>query len=366
MSSESYVKVRHLEEAVNFIENQNENLLKFLQNSDFELQNLSNHLETEILKGRDLEHEIQTSLLLEEKSKQLAFEIEKAEKEREFHINQHAETRKKIYNRQNSDFQISSIKKELNFKSEEVENLKIKVETAKNEIEQLLIFGERPQEEKKGQIETFYAKKIVELESTVKALTEERNSLEGKKNSQANEPRKFQYEQSKTLQIENDILRKKIEDFNQENFGLKTELEKLKIHGFSEKVREISDEEIKTRTQKYKDKIAKLRQENISLSKKIAKSQKVGQPENVEHSKKVNEITLEKKLFIQNIENLTHEIEIKKAEIEAINLESSDSEALQKLIDANKRMSAEIFKLQEQLRKVESFSRDSMLNSLNH
>lgn len=362
MDSENYIKVRHLQEAILFITNQNETLRKNISQNNFEIDSLANDFETQKDREENLKQEIQEINNISEKIKKLEFEIKKTNEEKAFHIEQHQETKKKLYLKQNNDFQINSFKKELAFKKIEAENLKTKIENMKNQIEELFLFSEKPTEEINGSTEFFYAKKIAALEEKVQKLKKENSELELKNLIKKKDLGENKIEVSKILLQENETLKQKLIEEKQANFSLKQEFEKVKNESLNQKNEQNQNSKLPQIVENYLKEIEKLKQENFKLNNS-QKTQKLGDLGHFDLMQKLTNLGVEKRVLQQKADELENIFEMKNAELESMRSDGPDSDALQNLIDANKRLSAEIFRLQEQLRQIESFSRDSIMNS---
>lgn len=66
----------------------------------------------------------------------------------------------------------------------------------------------------------------------------------------------------------------------------------------------------------------------------------------------------------EQLQKLMEEIGYKDREIESLRMEGSDTEAVRRMVEANKKMALEIGRLPEQIRKLESFSNNSIMNSI--
>ena len=303
METDYFIKIRQLEEAINFIENQNSALLKTISNQIFELETLENNLETEKYKNEDLAEEIESTKTLLQKTRHLEFEITKTQKEKEFHSIQHAETKKKIHTKTNQEFQINSIKKELISKINEVESLKKKIDEYKNEIEQLFVYSEKPKNNNKGEIEGYYAKKILNLEEAIHKISGEVNDLEKTKRTETglnllNE----NTSNLKQLMIENETLRVKVEEAKKENASLKNELEELRNDNMGKS--EIKGKpNFQSHVQQYVKEIEKLKEENEKLAASKG-GPKTGESMNPEAMFTLNKLNTEKRILSQKLDDL--------------------------------------------------------------
>lgn len=362
MASENYIKLRHLEEAIGFITNQNESLRKAISQSEFEFESLRMQIEAEQTKSIDLANELSQYATLNEKTKRLEFDIHKAIAERDFHSNQYLEVKKRLKTTRSNDFQIASLKKELQIKSTEVDQLKHKVEKAKSEIDNLFVFSERPQETKGAQIEEYYAKKMATLEEAIVKANDERKAMEGKAEAtlRQSDPGHIRPEQLKDLIVENETLKVKVEEGRRENNDLRNELDRLQRSSADNANSEQIHQNIvfQQSLERIVKEIEAIKQDNLRLQRG-SQAKKLGDFGNQDLLQKLTNLGVEKRVLNQKVEDLAHVLDQKMMQIESMKADTPDTDALQHLIDANKRMSTEIFRLQEQLRKIEQASKDS-------
>ena len=103
--------------------------------------------------------------------------------------------------------------------------------------------------------------------------------------------------------------------------------------------------------------IEKLKQENFKLNN-FQKTQKLDDFRHSDLMQKLTNLGVEKRVLQQKADELDNIFEIKKAELEGLRSDGPGIQALQNLIDANKRLSAEICSLQQQMRSAEQHYRD--------
>jgi len=362
---------------------ENERLKTAIRDLRFELESREKQLESEQLKSTAAMEELENCQELRHKLEESMFEIQKLESERDFHHRNHMELRKDRYARTNNEFQLTNLKREINFKSDEVESLKQRCTELQQNIEELMVFAEKPLNEKEGSTETFYAKKIVELEATIKRLREEKveQDTTGIRRSRKPSPRSTSYkelgainmlsdEKSLTLKFENDALRQKNETARKEIQLLKAEVEKLKLQE-SPVVNGNGPAQSQSALREYQAQIESLQQENSRLKQLVNSRSNVGKNDNegiIQNLQRtVASLEREKSHLQEEVKNLQRELAIKNKELVRMSEQNRDDmnqDTIQNLIEANKRMTAEITRLQEQIRKMESFSRDSMLDSI--
>jgi chromosome segregation ATPase len=385
-STSNYInQIGELEKALGEQRIENEKLKTTLKSYQFDLESYEKQLEVEKEKAASAMEELDSCQELRNRLDESVFEIQKLESERDFHHKNHMDLRKERYNRSNGEFQVVNLKRELSFKSEEVEALKNRCQELQQNVEELMIFAEKPLNEKESSTETFYAKKIVELESIIKRLRDEHSDVEtiGARRSRRLSPRSASYkdlafhnggsnsdEKLVTLKIENDALKQKIETNRKENNMLRSDLERLKLKEENSNREPNPVPQAQKLLKEYQDQISSLQQENQKLRQSLNSKISTGKHDNEEIvsdlQKMVSALETEKGQLLQKIDSLQTEIAYKNRELVRLHElggEDTNQETIQNLINANKRMTVEINRLQEQIRKMESFSRDSMLDS---
>ena len=382
-SSTYITQIGELEKQLGEQRIENERLKTMVRDLRFELESREKQLESEQLKSTAAMEELENCQELRHKLEESMFEIQKLESERDFHHRNHMELRKDRYIRSNNDFQLSNLKRELSFKSDEVDSLKQRCTELQQNIEELMVFAEKPLNEKEGSTETFYAKKIVELEATIKRLREDKAEQEttGFRRSRRPSPRSTSYkdlgtinmlsdDKALTLKFENDALKQKNETARKEIQVLRAEIEKLRLQEGTT-VNGNGQALSQTATREYQTQIEKLQQENLRLKQLVNTRSLVAKSENddaVEDLQRaLADSEKEKNKLQEEVKILKRELELKNKELVRLsdqNRDDMNQDTIQNLIEANKRMKAEIDRLQEQIRKMESFSRDSMLDSI--
>ena len=104
-------------------------------------------------------------------------ELEKMKTEKDFHHEQHLMLRRDLLNQLNKDYENDQLKREKNFVENELRASKEKSLILEKQIEELLVFAQRPKENEEGGREFFFAKKIVKLEDDLERTTAERNQF---------------------------------------------------------------------------------------------------------------------------------------------------------------------------------------------
>lgn len=321
-------------------------------------------------------HEMQE---VEARNDELDFELQRIEGERDFHRRHHIEAKKTEHHRQVTDFSLGSLRKELAFRREESDSLKRWLAELNAQLEDLSSFIRPPVADPKHDAETeqLYTQKVVELESSLRKLKEKNANLTS--NAANRRPTvdsnlsAVRLDQSKVLVSENEALRVKVESLKKENQLIRHELEKTRaakqaqggapspapVGKFSAQDQAVLD--------KYAAEIEQLKKENAKLVEESGPVVREFSDQNApDLASRLQAANTEKALLEEEIQQLMETIGYKDKEIESLRLEGGNGDVTRRLVEANKKMVIEIGRMQEQIRRFESFSRDSIMNSFNN
>lgn len=369
-----------LDRDVSALRVENSKLRQSLNDLEYELDNAKQQLDIEKNKAESLANDLENHQELRDKVDELTLEVQKLEGERDYHHKNHVDLRKELYNKTNAEFQINKLKRELFYRNEEHTTIKERCAELEWQINELLVFAEKPRNEKQNNAETFYAKKIVELENTIKKLKDEKFEIENFHNtsldnrrglfsgtdiSKADKPSDI----GRITQLEVETLKRKIDTLKSENEFMKRQLENARgakrADSFSGMERD---------NHMAKDYIKQI--EDLKAEVRRLKSQ-VGQGDTsrmddfylktIEDQKqKISTLQQEKTTLQIKIDTLNRELMEKAREISELkqgNALGVGNETVDYLRDANKRMTIEIGRLQDQLRRMESLNKTSMISS---
>jgi len=321
-------------------------------------------------------HEMQE---VESRNDELDFELQRIEGERDFHRRHHIEAKKTEHHRLVTDFSLNSLKKELTFKREESDTLKRWLAELNAQLEDLSSFIRKPVADPKhdAEAEQLYTQKVVELEGSLRKLKEKNatlssNAANRRPNVDTNASA-FRLDQSKVLVTENGALRQKVESLKKENQVIKHELDKTKTVKKTTGGTPAPGAPIKFSPQdqaildKYAAEIEHLKKENARLVEESGPVVREFSDHNApDLASRLQVANTEKVLLEEEIQRLMEQVGYKEREIESLRLEGGNTEVTRKLVEANKKMVIEIGRMQEQIRRFESFSRDSLINSFNN
>lgn len=371
-----------LEREVGALRVENTVFKQTLKDLEFELENTKHQLTIEKNKTENLNNELESHQDLRDRLDEYALEIQKLEGERDFHHKNHVELRKELYNKTSAEFHINKLKRDLHYKTEELATAKDRCAELELQINELLIFAEKPRNEKQNNAETFYAKKIVELESTIKKLKDEKFEIENFHNTSFDNRRALMgeggrgferpSENNKLAQLEIDTLKRKVETLKSENDMVKKQLENARgaqradsftLNGeggdryqqsLKNYIREIEDLKSELRRLKNQPGPADTSRMDDFYSKTIE-----------EQRQKISTLQQEKTALQMKIDTLNRELMEKNREISEMkqgNEMGVGDETVDNLREANKRMTVEIGRLQDQLRRMDSLNKSSMMS----
>lgn len=371
-------QIGELETEIGQIRIENEKNKQMINDYEFEIGNRDKQLEIENNKVLNLMKELESCQELRDRLDESIFEIQKLENERDFHHKNHVDLRKELYQKTNSEFQLNQFKRDLHYKNEEFVGLKERCGDLEKQIDELLVFAEKPRNEKQTTTETFYAKKIVDLERVIKSLKEEKFQLENfygdkseRKKRDSNTTQKNEKDFGRN-NLEFETLKMKLETSKRENNLLKKQLDQARhnaLNNSRSSQNNSNNLKYQTMIKRYMKQIEELRQENRILSEKKSFSQAPNR-NNYEsfqkkidlHKKRINILMEEKMDLERKVENLNNELKRKdRMLIESKkNGNLGENEKMKRLMEANMRMTEEINRLQEQFRKMESQNRSSL------
>ena len=379
--------ISEMEKDVNSLRVENNKYKQHIKDLEYELDNTKQQLSFEKNKNENLTNELENHQDLRDKLDEYVLESQKLESERDFHHKNHVELRKELYNKTSAEYHINKLKRELHYKSEEFNSLKERCAGLEAQINELLVFAEKPRNEKQNNAETFYAKKIVELENIIKRLKDEKFEIENFHNSSFDNRRAFLSEVNnarndrsgdggKMAQLEIDTLKRKIETLKGENEYMKKQLENARtaqkandIFGYNGDGADYSQKMV----QRYKAEIDELKSEVTRLKSQRPQGDTSRMDEfyakTIEEQKqKISALQQEKTALQSKIDTLNRELMEKNREVSELkqgNAHGVGDETVDHLREANKRMTKEIGRLQDQLRRMESFNKTSMISSMN-
>lgn len=371
-----------LEREVNSLRIENNRFKQTIDDLEYELSNTKQQLSIEKNKNNNLNHDLESHQDLRDKLDEYALEIQKLESERDFHHKNHIELRKELYNKTSAEFQINKLKRDLHYKIEQQNSLQERCVELEAQVNELLVFAEKPRNDKKQTSDEYYTKRIVELENAIKKLKEEKFELENFHNtsldnrkfflSDANNKLDKTSDVSKTQQMEVDMLKRRVEILKMENDQMKKQLENAKgakradnftiNNDESERHRQMINtyikeiEELKNEVRKLKNQPIQTESSNLAdFYMKTIEEQKM----------KITSLQQEKTALQIKIDTLNRELMEKNREVSEMKQTNGygvGDQTVDQLRDANKRMTIEIGRLQDQLRKLDSFSKNSMLS----
>ena len=365
-------KINILEIQFNDLKINNQQFRQQIDSQTGTLKQIETELQEQISQNENLLNQINNKHEIRIKNDELEFEFQKLEGERNFHKKHHIEAKKTIFAKLNQDNSLSFICRELENQKEENEALRVWIGDLSIHMDEIGAFVARPIETAKNDTESenLYANRVLELEAITANLRDVNAILqlsETKSKTFDTNISSLRVDQTKAIIIENESLSEKIESLRKENLMIHGELEKRKKQRNDDQVEQIINSQEQIMLEKYISEIEKLKLENAKLLKNNEPIiRQFPDNKNFELNKKISVYEKEKKEIEAKIEQLIEKIGFKDREIFECNLEGSDGDAIKKMIDANKKMSTEINRLQEQMIKLESFSRDSMINSFNN
>ena len=117
--------------------------------------------------------------LMQVKSEQHATQaqLERTTEEKDFHYEQHVMLRRDLLNQLNKDFENDQLRREKLYAEDELRSFKEKTLVLEKQIEEQLVFANKPKSDEEGGREFYFAKKIVNLEDQIKDLMSERDQL---------------------------------------------------------------------------------------------------------------------------------------------------------------------------------------------
>lgn len=180
---------------------------------------------------------------------------------------------------------------------------------------------------------------------------------------------------SKISHLEVNTLKKKVEILQSENVLMKKQLENARrakgTDAFALNID--SSERYQNMIDEYKNEIEYLKTQLNSARKQASQNESYKTIEELnktikEQKIKIDELKDDKMILQIKIDTLNRELSLKDNEIMELKEDNElglKSDTVQHLRDANMRMTKEIGRLQDQLRKLESFNRSSMSSSRN-
>ncbi len=307
----------------------------------------------------------------EVRNEELDFELQKVNGERDFNRRHHLEAKRTESGRLTTEFNLASIKRELQFKREESDSLKQWLGELNAQIDELSAFVKKPTSDHKNdaEAEAVYSQKIVDLEESLKKIKEHNASLTSTIEKAAKSSGNFQFngakiDQARIIISENEALRQKVESVRKENVLIKSQTERLKQNG--QQTAKLSSKD-QAMLDSYTAELETLKKENQRLKAENGPVLKeFSDQSGPDLAAKIKAASQEKLSLEEKAQRLMEQIDYKEREIENLRMEGSDGEAVRKMVEANKKMALEINRLQDQIRKLESFSRDSLINSINN
>lgn len=372
-----------LEREVGSLRIENSKYKQTINDLEYELDTTKQQLAIEKNKTDNLNNELESHQDIRDKLDEYILETQKLESERDFHHKNHIELRKELYNKTSAEFQINKLKRDLFYKGEELSAVKERCTELELQINELLVFAEKPRNEKQANSETFYTKKIVELESTIKKLKDEKFEIENFHNTSfdrralLSEPNIHKFDKSadfdRLSKFEIEALKKKVDTLKSENEYIKKQLENARSAKNADNI-SFSGEEAGKYQQMLKGYTTEI--EELKTELRRLKSNPA-QPENSrmedfyiktieEQKQKISSLQQEKTALQIKIDTLNRDLMQKNREIsdlkEGMRIGGGDDNTDQ-LREANKRMTMEIGRLQDQLRRLDSFNKTSMMSS---
>lgn len=308
----------------------------------------------------------------EVRNEELDFELQKVLGERDFHRRHHLEAKRTESGRLGTEFSLASLRRELQFKREESDSLKQWIGELNAQIDELSAFVKRPAADQKSdaEAEAVYSQRVVGLEESLRRAKEQNAALASTLEKAVRTAPGFQFngakvDQARIIISENEALRQKVESVRKENVLVRSQAERLRQSGppkprLSSRERATLDS-CAAELEGLRRENERLRAENGPVLKEFS------DPSGPDLAAKVKAALQEKGDLEERAQRLMEHIEYKEREIESLRTEGGgDGEAVRKMVEANKKMALEINRLQDQIRKLESFSRDSLLNSINN
>lgn len=373
-----------LEKEVSLLRVENSQQKQAIRDMQFELENTKQQLTQERNKTSNLNNDLEHHQDLRDKLDEYVLELQKLEGERDFHHKNHVELRKELYNKTSAEFQINKLKRELHYKTGELGFTKDRCGELEAQINELLIFAEKPRNERQHNAETFYAKRIVELEAALKKVKDEKFELENFTVSSIDHKKSVGHgfgpkveklsDDTRMAQLEFDTLKRRVETLKAENEHLKRQLEsskEAKSANFASNNAE--NDKYQKLLKDYLRQIDGLKAELNTLKKGPMQADNSNRDDlyvrTIEEQKqKINTLQQEKTALQIKIDTLNKELMDKNREIADLkqnNVYGVDEETVNHLREANKRLTVEIGRLQDQFRKMESINRSSMVSSMN-
>jgi len=105
-------------------------------------------------------------------------ELERMKQEKDFHHEQHLILRRDLLQQLNRDFENDQLKRDKHHLENDLRAFKEKNIILEKQIEEILVFAQKPKDSEEGGREFFFAKKIVKLEEDLESLTKERDQLQ--------------------------------------------------------------------------------------------------------------------------------------------------------------------------------------------
>lgn len=104
-------------------------------------------------------------------------EQERSKQDKDFHHEQHLTLRRELLAQLNKDFENDQLKREKSFTEDELKATREKSHVLEKQIEELLVFANKPKEDGDGGREFYFARKIVQLEDSLKNIMSEKDQL---------------------------------------------------------------------------------------------------------------------------------------------------------------------------------------------
>lgn len=373
--------VTELEQEVATLRKDNSRYQQQVKELEYELQNTKQQLGIEKTKTDKLATELDGDQDLRDKLDECMLEITKISRERDFHHKNHIELRKEHYSKTSAEFHINRLKRELHYKDEELAALRNRCTELEDQVNELLVFAEKPRDEKQHNAETFYAKRIVELENLIKKLKDEKFELENfngasfDKKALLSEYGNFRGDTEgdvRSYKLEIEGLKLKVEALTRDIEVSKRSRENAQRFKGEEKI-SIHSDNVDRQQQLLSDYTNEIERLKLELRRsQIANGKTNGSRVDDFHLKTIDDQKIKINLLQQEnselkikIDTLNRELMSKIREISELKHANphgaSDDTAQLKAI--NNKMMAEISRLQEQLRRMESVNKASMAST---
>lgn len=263
-------------------------------------------------KAARLADELAGGTALKQQLEELKFELKKTQGERDFHQQSHLELRKSLSAKGTAEFEVAQLKRELGFKDGEVERLLARNKELEDSLSELMLFAEKPRGEGSENVEAFFARRIVDLEAKLR-------------NARGNE------RLNRIAGIVDDRLTGSDFPVPKEHSADREELEALR-----NEVSRLKEENLRLRTAPVADE----KSENSELLRT-----------------KLAQAAREKTQLQLKIDELALQLSQKQRELL---LQGNNQKGDPQLAETNKKLVAEVARLQETIRKIENLNRTSM------